>query len=180
MEPQQRTPFHPLHTHSTFSGVVGGCSFHLPPNLFCSLLYSIFSSLVTVCFKNKTFFVTFQYRTACEKKIKKAFFASLVWNPNIKVMNTGKLVQLSQCWIWMSLVYRLPHMWYNVDCSQLTSQFAHYQLQLVYPAMGHRPQETSSRKLCKPLLAHLISHCTFSIHCTKLSFIPFQLCFYLS
>ena len=53
---QQRTPFHSLHIHNTtFFGVVGGSSFHLSQNLFCSLVYSIFSSLVTICLKNKMF-----------------------------------------------------------------------------------------------------------------------------
>ena len=80
----------------------------------------------------------------------------------------------SQWWIWMFWVCQLSHMWYNVDYSQLTSRFDRYQLQQVYQLRGTIQQETSSRKLCKPLLAHLISHSTFSIHWTKLSIFFFS------
>ena len=31
----------------------------------------------------------------------------------------------------------LSPVWCNIDCSQLMSQFEHYQLQLVYPTMEH-------------------------------------------
>ena len=37
------------------------------------------------------------------------------------------------------LVCQLSPAWYNVDCSQLMSQFDHYQFQHVYPTMEHRP-----------------------------------------
>ena len=40
--------------------------------------------------------------------------------------------------IWIFWVCWLSPEWYNVDC-QLTSQLDHYQLQLVYPTVEHRP-----------------------------------------
>ena len=75
----------------------------------------------------------------------------------------------------LQITYKLSSMWYNVDCSQLMSQFDHYQLQL----WSIVQREIPSMKLHKPLLTHSISHSTFSIHCTSL-FCVFQLCFYRS
>ena len=48
--------------------------------------------------------------------------------------------------IWIFSVCRLSPMWYNVDCSQLMSQFDRYQLQLVYPTMEHRPTRNLQHK----------------------------------
>ena len=66
--------------------------------------------------------------------------------------------------IWIFWVCLLSPLWYNIDHSQLMSQFDSYQLQLVYPTMEW---EISSMKLRKPLLTHSISHSIFSIHCTN-------------
>ena len=65
----------------------------------------------------------------------------------------------------------LPHAWYNIDGSQLMSQFDCWQLQLVYLTMEHHPvrnlQHETSQTTLDPF--HL-SHSTFSIICTNLFF----------
>ena len=71
--------------------------------------------------------------------------------------------------IWIFCVCHLSPTWYNIDCCQLMSRFDLYQLQLVYPTWSIVQREISSTKFHKPLLTYLISHSTFSIHCTNQS-----------
>ena len=53
-------------------------------------------------------------------------------------------------------------------CSQLMSQFDHYQLQLVYLTMEHHPVRNLQHETSKPFLTGSISHCISSIHWTNL------------
>ena len=62
--------------------------------------------------------------------------------------------------IWIFRVCQLSPMWYNIDCSQLMSRFHCYQLQ-------HGPVR-NLQQLPKSLLTCLISHSSFSLHCTNL------------
>ena len=48
--------------------------------------------------------------------------------------------------IWIFWVCRLSPTWYKVDCSQIMTRFALYQLQLVYPAMEHCPGRNPQHK----------------------------------
>ena len=86
--------------------------------------------------------------------IKKVFFTSHMWNPNIKMINIpGWYTWFStldlKTWFW---VCWLCPMWYNVDYSQLMSRFVCYQLPLVYPTVEHRParnlQHETSQTTC--------------------------------
>ena len=72
--------------------VVGGGSFHLPQDLFCStLLYSIHFSLpITICFKNGMFLLRLSRELYMETQ-SRSFF-SLMLTPNIKAINITKLV----------------------------------------------------------------------------------------
>ena len=84
-----------------------------------------------------------------------------MWNPNIKSNDF-------QCLIWILWVFWLSPTWYNIDCSQLISQFDHYQLQLVYQRVEHRPvrslQHDTSQTTFQLFHQSLLSD--FSIHCT--------------
>ena len=80
--------------------------------------------------------------------------------------------------IWIFWVCWLSLMWYNVDCSQLMSQFDRYQLQLIYPTMQHCPLRN---------LQHETSQSTFDtfnqsqhlLHTLHKSSLAFQLHFTL-
>ena len=89
------TQYHFLWMKIGAFGVVHGGSFHLPCELFHStLLYSIhFSSPVTICFKNRAFFVMFK-QSHLRKYGQGSPHPLLKWNPNIKAINITKLVQM--------------------------------------------------------------------------------------
>ena len=67
---------------------------HLPHDLLHStLLYSVhFLSSITTCLKKTTFFLHISREVHVE--IESRRFFPLMWNPNIKMMNITKLVQM--------------------------------------------------------------------------------------
>ena len=142
---EERTPFQFHHKHNiTFFGwrlafgVVGGGSFHLPHILFHSIfLHSIhFSLSIKICFKNGMFcYVSVEN---CMWKYGQEAFFSLMWNPNIKVINQVNANNFQRL-IWIFWVCHLSSVWYNVDCSQLMSLFDQSQLQQVYLTVEHHP-----------------------------------------
>ena len=141
----RRTPFQSHHIHNiTFFGwrwafgVVCGGSFRLPHNLFPStLLYSIhFSSPVTICFKNGMFSLLFSRESQAEIQSTR-FFSDEHYQAGANDF---------QHLIWIFWVCQLSPAWYNVDCSQLMSQFDRYQLQLVYLTMEPRPARNLQHK----------------------------------
>ena len=67
-------------------------------------------------------------------------------------------------------------MWYNVDCSQLMSQFDHYQLQLVYLIMEHRPARSLQNKSSQTTFDKFNQSQHLSTHCTNL-FVRFSCIF---
>ena len=86
---------HHLYRWRPYFGVVGGGLFRLPHYLFhFTLLYSIhFSWPITNCFKNETFSLHSSRELPCRNKVK-IFFFPFMWNPNSKVINITKLVQM--------------------------------------------------------------------------------------
>ena len=83
-----------------------------------------------------------------------------------------------QCLIWVFWVCRLSPACYNVDCSQLMSWLDHYQLQLVYQTVEHRPVRNLQHEISlttsdtlnqsQPLL-----HITQIYFCVSTVFLPF-------
>ena len=112
-----------------------------------------------------------------------------------------------QWFIWIFWVCQLSPAWYNIDGSQIMSRFVIINFNWSSWPWSIIQQENSSMKLWKPLkkffvsffsdstykgchrillfcvfkplLTHLISRSTFSMHSTN-HFFAFQLCFYLS
>ena len=155
--------------------MVGGGSFHLPHDLFHStLLYDInFSSHVTICFKNGMFLLQFSRESHAEIQSRSVFFLNLCGTQTSKGLHNQTGAKDFQCLIWVFWVCRLSPTWHNVDCSQLMSQFDCYQLQMVIAPWG----ALSSKKSPAQNFANhfwqgwcLISHSSFSIHCTNLFF----------
>ena len=75
--------------------------------------------------------------------------------------------------IWIFWVCRLSPVWYNIDCSQLMSQFDRCQLQLVYLTMEH-----SSSK--KPLAWNFTNYFWYVQSVTEPSPYTAQIFFYIS
>ena len=150
----------PPYTHITFFGwrlafgVVGDDSLWLPQNHFHStLLYSIHFSLpVTICFKNRMFLLHLSRDSYVEIRSRRFLSTSLMWNPNIKVINITNLVQMIfnawfayfeyasylPCGITLIVLnYCFNLILINFDWSTLSSSNVQRQI--------------SSMKLCKPL-----------------------------
>ena len=117
----------------------------------------------------------FKWGIACRNTVKEVF--SLMWNPNIKVINITKLVQMIfTTWFGYSeyvgylpcgiMLFVLNVLIWSLSTSTGLSDCSIIQ------------REISSMKLPKPLVTHSISHSTLSIHRTNL--FVFQLHFYLS
>ena len=83
-----------------------------------------------------------------------------MWNPNIKVINITKLVQMIfNSLIWMFWVYQLSPAWYNVDCSQCFDLTA---INNWSTRLWHIIQrEIFNTKSHKPPLTHSVTHRTF-------------------
>ena len=100
-----------------------------------------------------------------------------MWNSNIKAINITKLVQMIfNAWFgYFEYISSLPRgimlivLNYCFDLIAINFSWSTRLWSIVQ-------REISSTKLCKPLLTHLISHSTFSIHCTNL-FVYFS-CFF--
>ena len=94
--------------------VVGDGSFCLPHDLFSIPYY--YAVLTFHCpsqfvLKIECFWCVLS-RELCVEIQSRIF--SLMWNPNIKMMNITKRMDF-QCLIWMFWVCQLPPTWYNVD-----------------------------------------------------------------
>lgn len=120
-------------------GLIGGSLFHLPHTLFHStLLYSIhFSVSVTICSKKQNISVMFQKRITCGNMVKKVFSLNLCGTHTSKWLIYQGGINDFQHLIWIFCVCQLSPMWYNIDCSQLMSQFDHYHFRLVSATMEH-------------------------------------------
>ena len=69
--------------------------------------------------------------------------------------------------------------WYDVDCSQLTSLFNHYQLQLVFPTVEHHPARNLQHKTLQTTF-DMVSQSQHLLHTLHKAVFVFQLRFYLS
>ena len=142
--------------------MVGGGSFRLPHDLFCSTLsYSIhFSSPVTSCFKNGTFSLRLSRELHVEIWSRRFFCLTYVEPKHQSDEHNQAGANDFQCLIWIFWVCRLSPAWYNVDCSQFMSRFDRYQLQLVYPTVEHRLERN---------LQHETSQTTFDVFSHSIS-----------
>ena len=101
------------HIHITKTCLWCGGSFQLPHDLFHSiLLYSIhFSSPITICFKSEMFSLRLNGESRAEVRSRRSHPTPATWNPNIKVINIIKLMQMIfNAWFgYFEFVGYLPH-----------------------------------------------------------------------
>ena len=101
-------------------------------------------------------------------------------NPNVKEMNIIKLVQMIfNAWFGY-FEYASYLSWYNIDCSQLMSQFDHYHFRLVSATMEHHAVRKNPGQNFTNHSRHFWSVTVPSQYTAEIFFCVFKLHFYLS
>jgi hypothetical protein len=136
-------------------------------------LYNIHFSLpITISFKNGTF--SLYCNGELHAEIWSRRFFSLTYIELKHQSNEHNQAGTNEFWnlIWIFWICQLSPAWYNVDCSELMSQFVSYQLQLVCLTVECRPAKN---------LHHETSQTTFdiafSLHIAHIFF--FRCCSYI-